>query len=84
VLRDRQVYQVWKDRLDPKERLAARDRRETAGFPVLLALPVPPENFLSFPLTSSSRGMRPTGPSARFAVTKPKESPSLRRTRMWI
>jgi len=82
VLRDRQVYQVWKDRLDPKEQLVARDRRETVVFPVLPALPVPPVNFLSFPPTSSSRGMLPTDRSVRFAVTKPKESPSLRRTRM--
>jgi len=82
VLRGRQVYLVWKDRLDPKEQLVARVLRETVVCRVLLAPPVPPENFLSFPLTSYSREMLPTGPSVRFAVTKPKES--LRRTRMWI
>jgi len=84
VLRGQQVYQVWKDRLDLKEQLEARVLRETVVFRVLLVLPVPPVNFLSFPLTSSSREMLPTGPSARSAVTKLKESPSLRRTRMWI
>jgi len=82
VLRGQQVYLVWKGHLDPKEQLAARVLRETVVCRVLLVHPVPPENFLSFPLTSCSREMLPTGPSVRFAVTKPKES--LRRTRMWI